>query len=129
MDRYIETGIMCVYIYILTEDSYLIQKTYMQQSKIHGRWVWKQVKTKLKIYIWKYSKLFKKKKEKTARILIHQQKVITSNRTENNIIINITIKDVSHCKTYALDHVYIYIYIYIYIQRLQTCNITRVIND
>ena len=58
---------------------------------------------------------YSKKKEKIAWILIHQQKVITSNRTENNIIINITIKDVSHCKTYALYHVYIYIYIYIYI--------------
>ena len=72
--------------------------------------------TKLKLNLkFRYENIVnysKKKKEKTARILIHQQKVITSNRTENNIIINITIKDVSHCKTYALDHVYIYIYIY-----------------
>ena len=58
---------------------------------------------------------YSKKKEKIAWILIHQQKVITSNRTENNIIINITMKDVSHRKTYAFDHVYIYIHKYIYI--------------
>ena len=75
-------GIMLIHthmhIYILTDDSYFIEKTFFrfylieqQDSKIHGCWVWKLVNTKRKYYknnkvekMSKNSKLFKSKIKK-----------------------------------------------------------------